>query len=50
MAVEPSTAALRAELEHLRHAHALAVAQTEHGRLLAHHHHGRHCRVMTGIT
>ncbi|WP_187281723.1 helix-turn-helix transcriptional regulator [Streptomyces sp. gb1(2016)] len=35
VAEEQSTAALRAELERVRHEHALAVAQAEHGRLLA---------------
>ncbi|MEU0297871.1 hypothetical protein ABZ252_00010 [Streptomyces sp. NPDC006175] len=32
VAVEPGTAALRAVLEHLRHAHALAVAEAQHLR------------------
>lgn len=35
VAVEQSVAALQAELERVRHEHALAVAQAEHGRLLA---------------
>ncbi|MEU2476069.1 helix-turn-helix domain-containing protein [Streptomyces sp. NPDC012842] len=35
VAQEQGAAALRAELERVRHEHALAVAEAEHGRLLA---------------
>ncbi|MFF0408679.1 helix-turn-helix transcriptional regulator [[Kitasatospora] papulosa] len=35
VAEEQGAAALRAELERVRHEHALAVAEAEHGRLLA---------------